>query len=156
MAPRDWCSRPRNRGLAWIAAAALAGLLTAPSAAWAGAVAGQAGIDQRAVSLGKPFILTISLTGDLTDLQGEPAFEVPEGLHVSSKRQVSDLSVGPTGISRSVTFVYVVVPTKPGTFQLGPFAVQRRDQQVLIEAVEVVVQKPRLPPFLAPGPRYTL
>ena len=158
MAPKGWCSRlRRERMRAWLTAAwAAAVLLASPLDVWAGGVAGQAGVDQRAVQLGRPFVLTISLSGDLTGVQGEPAFDVPEGLHISSRRQVTDLSVGPAGISRSLNFVYVLVPTKPGTFQLGPFAIQRQDQRVMIDAVEVIVQKPRLPPFLAPQSRYIL
>jgi hypothetical protein len=148
----NWSSRRARRALLGLVAAAW----WLVSAAAASDVLGKASVNLQEVVLGRPFVLTVTLSGDLSALQGDPVFALPEGLHVSSQRQVTELSVGAAGVNRTLSFVYVMTPTKPGPITLGPFSIRRKDGPVTIQPIEVEVKKPRLPPFLPPQPRYTL
>ena len=161
MAPKGWCLRPGRsrrvpiRRAAWILAfACTLALFGRP--AWAGALTGKASLSINAPLLGQPFVLTITLSGDLAQRRGDPAFRLPDGFHLNSRRQVTELALGTGGVSRTLSFVYVLTPTEPGIFQLGPFAIEQQRQPLLVDPVTVAVKKPRLPPFLAPQPRYTL
>ena len=116
----------------------------------------QSSVDQAVVEMGRPLTLTITLGGDLSQVTTAPVVELPDGFQIAARRQASSLVVKQGAAERTLSFVYVLIPTKLGTFKLGPFSAESNHHPLSTNAVEVIVRRPALPPGLKPQPRYTL
>lgn len=125
--------------------------------AWAQDLTFSAKVDKTAVDLGDPIHLTLTLSGDLTDVE-MPAINVPEDVAVAARSQSTNFSMRAGVTERSTNLLYVLVPQREGTFTLGPFTVTRKKTSFQTAPIEITVKKPILPPTLksAPGGRFTL
>jgi len=112
-------------------------------------------VDKTAVELGDRLTLTLTVDGDLTNVNMQD-FKLPEGLQVVAQSRASNVSLGAGEVKRSVNLVYVLLAQEPGTFQLGPFQIIHQGKPVLTEPIEIVVKKPLVPPTQKDSQRYTL
>ena len=112
-------------------------------------------VDKTAVELGSPLTLTITLEGDVTNVNLQP-FEFPKAMQVVAKSQASNLSLGLGATKRSVSLTYILVPQEAGTFRLGPFQVIHHGTPILTDPLDIVVKKPLVPPGLEERQRYAL
>lgn len=135
--------------------AALAVACAVSTSALAQSLTISARVDKTRVDLGGQLTLTITLDGDLTDVDLQ-SFEFPKALAVVAQSRASNLSLGVGEVKRSVSLIYVLVAQEAGTFQLGPFQVIHHGKPILTDPIEVVVQKPVVPPSLQESHRYTL
>ena len=116
-----------------------------------------ASLDRRQADLGQPLALTIALSGDLTALAGVPKLQLPESFQVVAQSQSSNFSIQSGVVERSVSFYYVLVAREAGTFELGPFEVQRKNGKPLTtDPIQVVVRKPIVPPGSQPSERFSI
>jgi len=145
--------RPGN-GAVLTALAVLAGALL-PSQARAQAVTISAQVDKTAVNLGAQITLTITIEGDVEHVQLQK-FEFPEALPVVAQSRASNVSISPGEVKRSVSLMFVLAAQQPGTFQLGPFKATHQNQDVSTQPIEIVVNKPVVPPALPGTHRYML
>ena len=112
--------------------------------------------DKTTVNVGDPINLTVTLSGDLTGVE-LPSVKFPEGFVVAGSSQSTEFSFHGGATERSLSLNYVLIPQQPGTFQLGPFQLKRRDTTVPTEPITITVEKPPLPPRVRPqGERFTL
>jgi hypothetical protein len=143
-----------RRILLVIAAAAIAG--SPAMAADEPQLAVSARVDKTAVDAGTPVTLTISLSGDVSGAS-VPPLAFPEGFAVAAQTQGTNVAVRGSVMERSTRLVFVLIPSRPGTFQLGPFAVEQRGRTLKTEPIEITVKKAVLPPTLKEdGERFTL
>ena len=112
-------------------------------------------VDKTTVELGSQFTLTITLEGDVTNLDLQP-FEFPKALRVVAQSRSSNLSMGSGEVKRSVSLTYLLIPQETGTFRLGPFQVLQKGKPVLTDPLDIVVKKPILPPGSPTPQRFTL
>ena len=112
-------------------------------------------VDKTAVDLGNRLTLTITLDGDLTNVNMQD-FKLPPGLQIVAQSRASNVSMGGGEVKRSVSLIYVLLAQEPGTFQLGPFQIIHQGKPVLTEPIEIVVKKPLVPPTQKDTQRYTL
>ena len=143
-----------------LAAGATAALLFAGVALAADApqeLSVSAKVDKTTVEAGTPLNFALTITGDLAGAK-IPAPEFPEGFEVAGRTQATNVSVQMGAIQRSTSLVYVLVPTRAGTFQLGPFTVEQRGRKFETQPIEITVKKSPLPPTLKPDQsgRYTI
>ena len=114
-------------------------------------------VDKTTVEAGTPINFALTITGDLTGAK-VPAPEFPEGFEVAGRTQATNVSVQMGAIQRSTSLVYVLVPTRAGTFKLGPFTIEQRGRTFETQPIEITVKKSPLPPTLKPDQsgRYTI
>ena len=112
-------------------------------------------VDKTAVEVGDRVTLTITVDGDLTNVNMQD-FNLSDGLRIVAQSRASNVSVGGGEVKRSVSLTYVLLAQEPGTFQLGPFKLVHQGQSVLTEPIEIVVKKPVVPPTQRDTQRYTL
>ena len=112
-------------------------------------------VDKTAVEVGDRVTLTITVDGDLTNVNMQD-FNLSDGLRIVAQSRASNVSMGGGEVKRSVSLTYVLLAQEPGTFQLGPFKLVHQGQSVLTEPIEIVVKKPVVPPTQRDTQRYTL
>ena len=112
-------------------------------------------VDKTTVELGSQLTLTITLDGDVANVNLQP-FEFPKALQVVAQSRASNVSLGVGVLKRSVSLIYVLVPQEAGTFRLGPFQVIHHGTPILTDPLDIVVKKPIVPPSLPEHQRYTL
>ena len=112
-------------------------------------------VDKTAVEVGDRVTLTITVDGELTNVNMQD-FNLSDGLRIVAQSRASNVSVGGGEVKRSVSLTYVLLAQEPGTFQLGPFKLVHQGQSVLTEPIEIVVKKPVVPPTQKDTQRYTL
>lgn len=112
-------------------------------------------VDKTAVDLGNRLTLTITVDGDLTNVNMQD-FKLPDGLQIVAQSRASNVSMGAGEVKRSVSLIYVLLAQEAGTFQLGPFQIVHQGKSVLTEPIEIVVKKPLVPPTKKDTQRYTL
>ena len=135
----------RGRAGALIAAALICGGAAAP----APELTVSAKVDKTTVDIGSPVTLTVTLSGDLSDAQLPPP-KFPDEFQVTAQSQATNISMQGGIVHRSTSLVFVLMPTRDGTYQLGPFTVTQRDQHINTSPIEITVKKPALPPTLKP------
>ena len=149
MGPKGWSFRLHNAAVTALAVAACAGPL------FAGDVAIAAAVDKSVLKVGDSLTLTVTLSGDLSQVAEAPRIELPDGFRALAKRQASTVSVSGGTAQRAMSFEYLLQPLKPGVFRLGPFTVDQRGGPIRSEPINVTVKKPVLPPSVKPQPRLT-
>ena len=114
-------------------------------------------VDKTSVESGDPIALTLTLGGDLSEIQVPPP-EFPEGFTLAARSQSTNFSVRAGVAAHSTTLAYVLVPQQAGTFRLGPFTVRRRGKEFKTDPIEITVKKPAVPHSLQQprGERFTL
>ena len=124
--------------------------------AWAGDLSFSAKVDKTSVELGQPINLTIILSGDLTGVE-LPPLEFPEGFSIAARSQSTNFSIRSGAMERSMSLIYVLVPQRLGTFQLGPFRLQHGQQELKTEPIDITVKKAPVPsPSQPQGERFIL
>lgn len=150
--------RKRNRivPVLAVAGALIVGLC---ASAWANDVVVSATVDKTNIDVGTPINLTLTLSGDVSDIQ-VPNLTLPDGFAVVGRSQSSSFSIRGGAVQRSVELVYVLLPQRAGTFQLGPFPFTSADQKKRLqtEPITITVKKAAVPPALQEpqGGRFTL
>ena len=113
-------------------------------------------VDKTTVTAGMPVTLTLTVSGDLSGAQ-LPVPSFPDGFQVAATSQATNVSVRLGALERSMSLAYVLVPTREGTFQLGPFSIKQKNKTTSTEPISVTVEKSPLPPTLKPGgERFTI
>ena len=115
-------------------------------------------VDRTTVELGGRLTLTITVSaggGSAPQVELKP-FEFPKAFRVVAQSRSTNLSMEFGEVRRSISLVYALAPLEPGRFTLGPFEVSNRGQSLLTDPLEIVVNKPALPPTLAPSKRFVL
>jgi len=131
-------------------------VLGVSASAWAQDFTFSAKADKTSVKIGDPIELTITLGGDLTGIK-IPTFDFPKEFVVAARSQETNFSLRGRGVERSMSLLFVLVPQHAGTYQLGPFAIERNGTVVKTEPIPVAVEKSALPPRFQPqGERFTL
>jgi len=126
------------------------------ASAWAQDLTFTAKVDKTTVNVGDPLNLTITLSGQIEGIE-VPPFQFPKEFAVAARSQSTEFSFRGGSAMRSLSLIYVLVPQQAGTFQLGPFTIQRRGKSVPTDPIKITVEKPVLPPHLRPeGGRFTL
>ena len=124
--------------------------------AWAEDIGVSAKIDKTTTEIRSPVTLTITLTGNLLDLDFLPP-QLPDGFILGGRSQATSFAVHNGAAEQSSTITYLLVPQKPGTFKLGPFAFRHRGKLFQTDPIEVTVKKAVLPPTRQiPAERYTI
>ena len=113
-------------------------------------------LDRPQVDLGQPMTLTLSLSGDLSGVKGQPKVELPDSFQIVAQSQSSNVLIRGRTMERAVSFYYVLVAREPGTFRLGPFEVEQKDAPLKTEPIDVTVRKPVVPPGSHPSERFFL
>ncbi|MBI3087823.1 MAG: BatD family protein [Candidatus Omnitrophica bacterium] len=129
--------------------------VAAASPAWAQGVNISATVDQTRVDVGAQLTLTITIEGAFTNVNLKP-IEFPQAFHVVAQSRSSNISLEVGGVKRSVSLLYVLMATEPGTFQLGPFQIMHHDTPLATDPIEITVNKSALPPKLRKQERYLL
>ena len=104
-------------------------------------------LDKTTANLGDPVTLTLTLSGDVAEVE-LPTPRFPEGIAVVSRSQSTQFSIRRGTVERSIALRYVLVPQQAGTIRLGPFTVVHRRKEVKTEHLEITVKQPNLPPRL--------
>lgn len=133
-------------------AAVAAAMLFSCGASWAAdkqELTISAKVDKTTVDIGTPMTFTLTLSGDLSGAQ-VPTPKFPDGFQVAAQTQATNISMQGGVVERSTSLVFVLMPTREGTYQLGPFTVTQQDQNVETVPIEVTVKKAPLPPTLKP------
>ena len=114
-------------------------------------------VDKTAVDAGSPITLTLTITGDLSGA-AVPAPTFPDSFEVAARTQATNVSLRAGAMERSTSLVYVLIPSRPGTFQLGPFAIEQKGRKMETQPIDITVRKSPLPPTLKPDQsgRYTI
>ena len=124
--------------------------------AWAQDLTFSARVDKTTVNIGDPIQLTVTLSGDISGVS-LPLPQLPEGFSIVARSQSTNFSIQAGAMERSVSLLYVIVPQRAGTFELGPFAITHKKKELKTEPIEITVKKSALPPNLPPqGERFTL
>ena len=124
-------------------------LFSLATAVWAQDLTFAAKVDKTTVNVGDPINLTITLSGQLEGTE-VPPFQFPKEFAVAARSQSSEFSFHGGSATRSLNLSYVLIPQQAGTFQLGPFTIQRRGKSVPTEPIKITVEKSALPPHLRP------
>lgn len=111
--------------------------------------------DRTTIEVGEQLMVTITIAGDIQRVELSP-FTFPEAFRVVAQSRSTNLSMELGQVRRSVSLVYALMALTPGEFELGPFTVHHRGKPLLTDPVEIVVQKPVLPPKLDPAERFVL
>ena len=135
----------------------LGGLLVFIAApVWAQNLVFSAKVDKTTAAIGQPISLTLTLSGDMTGVQ-MPELKFPESFAVLGRSQSTNFSISGGVIDRSLSVNVVLVPQQAGTFQIGPFTIERQKTVFKTDPIEITVKKSVLPPNRAPnGERFTL
>jgi hypothetical protein len=112
-------------------------------------------VDRATVDVGDRLTLTITIEGDFAKAELQP-FEFPKALEVVAQSRASNVSLRLGDVKRSVSLVYVLRAQEAGTFQLGPFEAVHRGKPIVTDPIQIVVNKPLLPPQQQEHQRYTL
>ena len=139
------------------------GRFTITALVWVGSLAAAAEpnfhiaaqVDKTKVELGSPLNLSITLEGDLQKATVQP-FEFPQGFSVVAQSRATNVSIQAGRMTRSVSLNFVLLAREAGTFKLGPFQVLYDGKPVLTDLIDIVVQKPVLPPGSEQQERYSL
>lgn len=113
-------------------------------------------VDKTTVEVGEPISFTLTLSGDVSDVS-LPPIQFPEGFAVAGRSQATNFSFRAGVMERSVSMLYVLIPQRAGTFQVGPFRMTHGHRELQTEPIDITVTKPALPPRLKqPAERFTL
>ena len=141
------------RMIRWIAGIIIVGCA---ALAWAQDVNVSATVDKTTVDVASPIQLTIAISGDLNGLKMEP-LALPSGFAVASRSQATNFSIRGGVQERSMSLLFLLVPSQAGTFKLGPFKFSQGKQEFQTQPIDITVKKSVLPPNLpSNAERFTL
>ncbi|MFH1312387.1 MAG: BatD family protein [Candidatus Eisenbacteria bacterium] len=103
----------------------------------------EASVDRRAVGVGEPLTLTISVFGG--DKVSEPDLGNIDGFRVVNTSTSRNISIVNMKMTRSLNLQYTLVALKQGEYELGPFTVASDNQTYETGSVRVTVTKGRAP-----------
>ena len=149
----SWRARWLVRAV-WVSGAVLS--VAATACAQSRDVVFSASVDKTTVVLGDPIQLTLTLSGDIAGAE-LPSVQLPEGFVVVGRSQSTNFALHAGSVEQSVSLLYVLLPQRIGTFDLGPFLVTHHQQQLRTSPITVTVKKSLLPLRPEPpGTRVTL
>ena len=115
-----------------------------------------ASVDKTTVVLGDPIQLTLTISGDIAGV-ALPPLQLPDGFAVIGRSQSTNFSLHAGAVEQSMSLVYVLIPQRAGTFDLGPFTVSHHQQRLQTSSIAITVKKA---PFNSrpdlPGTRTTI
>ena len=154
---RSQRSRERPPPERWRAAALLGLAVGISATAWAQELTFTAKVDKTTVEFGEPITLTLTLSGDLSDVTLAP-LQLPEGVVVVGRSQSTHFTLHDGVAERSMSFTYLLAPQRTGMVPLGPFTVRRRKSVYQTDPIEITVKKKSAPAPAPPAPseRYLL
>ena len=124
--------------------------------AWAQDLTFSATVDKTTVALGDSLKLTVTLSGDVSDVK-LPPLQFPEGFSIAARSQSTNFSLHAGAMERSLSLVYVLISQRIGTFQLGPFKLEHHRKEFQTEPIEIIVKPSAGPPQPEPhGERFIL
>ena len=126
----------------------------------AAALTWSARIDKTHVTVGEPVQLTLGLEGSDAESARWSALHVPDGWLVVAHSEAQQVMWQQGALLRRVEATFVLIARVAGTYQLGPFTVERQGQQWHTAPITVYVDTGPVepPPTLRhpPGGRVTL
>ena len=124
------------RGVCCMSGVILIGLLAVADHAGA-AVTARATLDRASTSVGQAVELTVALSG--TQQSDAPTLEMPDGLQIDYHGQSTQVEIANGRMDTSVSHVFSVLPTREGTYVLGPARVRYPGGQVSTDRLRLVV-----------------
>ncbi len=113
-------------------------------------------VDKTTVPVGEPITLTITLSGDIAEVE-VPPLTFPEAFAVAARSQSTSFSVRAGTMERSTSISVILIPQQPGTFQLGPFTVTHQQHTFQTQPLDITVEPAAVSPPPAPkGERFNL
>lgn len=148
----------RRRCIVGAVTGSLLGLVAGPAVAANLTVKAQVSATHTVV--GEPLQLTLTVEGDELQ-QARPApLQLPPDWSSVAESQSQQVTWQQGRLHRRLETTYVLVPRSPGTFQLGPFTVERKGDTLQTEPLTIRVDPAAapVPPTLnaPPGGRITL
>ncbi|UCD16052.1 MAG: BatD family protein, partial [Candidatus Omnitrophota bacterium] len=96
-------------------------------------------VDKRKITIGEAVYLNLIFEG--TQEIGAPDLGIIEGFSVQYVGPSSKMTIVNGKASSSIIHIYVLVPMKVGTFQVGPFSVSYKGSEYTCESIEIEVIK---------------
>lgn len=113
-------------------------------------------VDRTTLEVGGQLTVTLTIEGEAAHVELKPV-EFPKPFQIIAQSRASNISVERGRLTKSISLIYVLMPTEAGTFRLGPFQMTSPDgQPVLTDPLDIVVNKPVLPPQSKPSQRFIL
>ena len=106
-------------------------------AALVGALDLKASLEMNNVSVGEPLYLYVTFTG-AQDID-RPETPLIDGLKVKYVGPAAEMSVVNGVVSQSITFNFLIIPLKPGVYDIGPFQVEHSGQVYRVNAQKLIV-----------------
>ena len=141
----------------WLVTFGLTALCAVASLAFAQEFAVSAKVDKTTANVGEPITLTLTLSGDIAQLDLSK-LSFPEEFAVIGRSQSTNFIFRGGATERSMSLNIVLVAQRDGTFQLGPFSISQGKQEFHTEPISVTIKKSVLPPSSPPpqGGRFTI
>ena len=143
--------------IAWFVTFGLTALCAVASLAFAQEFAVSAKVDKTTANVGEPITLTLTLSGDIAQLDLSK-LSFPEEFAVIGRSQSTNVIFRGGATERSMSLNIVLVAQRDGTFKLGPFSISQGKQEFHTEPISVTIKKSVLPPSSPPpqGGRFTI
>ena len=123
----------------------LLSIVAAPAAvAQQGGVSFTASVDRAAISTDDQLTLTITLAGSMQNIP-EPRLSNMDGFQVYQSGRAQNVSITNGQVSASVSFTYILRPTRSGQLTIGPAEVSIDGQSYTTQPITVEVVQGRLP-----------
>ncbi len=94
--------------------------------------------DRTSVAVGQDFALTVEVSGRASGT-GEPVIDGLDEFRVVSTGSSHSFSLSGTRLEATTTFTYRVVPTRPGTFRVGPARLTIGDKTYISQTLDITV-----------------
>ena len=99
-------------------------------------------LDHAGVVVGESTSLTITVEG-AGGIEGDPSFEVPDGLRIRSAGESRNISVVNGQFSQSVDIRYTIVALRAGEYEVGPIEVEVEDRAYTVGPFKLTASESR-------------
>lgn len=109
-------------------------------------------VDKKQVPAGEPFTFSITIAGSI---QETPKVHLTafDGFEILSTGQSQSLQIRSGQVNSTLTLLYTLAPTAPGTHTLGPVKIEYQGKEYQTPPIEVTVLPGRGPPRKRPQRR---
>lgn len=108
-------------------------------------------VDPQRLEVGGCAKLVISIEGRIGRVLMKPIF-LPGGLVSIANNSSTNVSLFNDRMTQSKRFEYLLLAKQPGTFRLGPFQLVVDGHVIATDPIEIVVNRPAVPPQLDDRP----
>lgn len=112
-----------------------------------------ADVDRREIALDEQLTLTITVSGNISNIP-QPTIPDLKGFTAYSSGRSQNISIINGQVSSAVTFTYILVPNNTGDYALGPFSINYKSQTYSTASIDIKVLPRTNRQQLAP-PAYT-